>query len=127
VIPITPGGLGIIDGLLPVALVGFGLPRATAVLGTATYRLAQFFFPIVLGGLLYATLRVGPWSIRRRERLRRLRDIAADVSDNERALEFAVRLAQRRKAPGDLTLELPQETDIVDDIIDDTVDDDSDG
>jgi uncharacterized protein (TIRG00374 family) len=127
VIPITPGGLGIIDGLLPVALVGFGLPRATAVLGTATYRLAQFFFPIVLGGLLYATLRVGPWSIRRRERLRRLRDIAADVSDNERALEFAVRFAQRRKAPGDMTLELPLEPDIVDDIIDDTVDDDSDG
>jgi uncharacterized protein (TIRG00374 family) len=123
VIPITPGGLGIIDGLLPVALVGFGLPRATAVLGTATYRLAQFFFPIVLGGLLYATLRVGPWSIRRRERLRRLRDIAADVSDNERALEFAVRFAQRRKAPGDMTLELPLEPDIVDDI----VDDDSDG
>jgi uncharacterized protein (TIRG00374 family) len=127
VIPITPGGLGIIDGLLPVALVGFGLPRATAVLGTATYRLAQFFFPIVLGGLLYATLRVGPWSIRRRERLRRLRDIAADVSDNERALEFAVRFAQRRKAPGDMTLELPLEPDIVDDIIDDIVDDDSDG
>ncbi len=31
VIPITPGGLGIIDGGLPLALVGFGLPRSTAV------------------------------------------------------------------------------------------------
>jgi uncharacterized protein (TIRG00374 family) len=116
VIPITPGGLGIIDGVLPVVLVGFGLPRATAVLGTATYRLAQFFFPIVLGGILYGTLRVGPWSIRRRERLRRLRDIAADASNNERALEFSVRFAQRRKAPGDMTVELPVEPDVVDDV-----------
>ncbi|HEY0518436.1 MAG TPA: lysylphosphatidylglycerol synthase transmembrane domain-containing protein [Ilumatobacteraceae bacterium] len=96
VIPITPGGLGIIDGGLPIALVGFGLPSSTAVLGSATYRLAQFFFPILLGGVLYASLRVGPWSIKRRERLRRLRDIAADPSNNERALEFAVRFSQRR-------------------------------
>jgi putative heme transporter len=98
VVPITPGGLGIIDGGLPLALVGFGLTRSTAVLGTATYRLAQFFFPILLGGVLYLTLRVGPFSIGRRERLRRLRDIAADPSNNERALEFSVRFAQRRKA-----------------------------
>ena len=53
VIPIMPGGLGIIDGGLPIALIGFGLPRSIALLGTATYRLAQFFFPIVLGGVLY--------------------------------------------------------------------------
>ena len=84
VIPITPGGLGIIDGGLPLALVGFGLTRATALLGVATYRFAQFFFPIVLGGVLYGSLRVGPWSIKRRDRLRRLRDIAADPVD-ERA------------------------------------------
>jgi putative heme transporter len=101
VIPITPGGLGIIDGGLPLALVGFGLTRSTAVLGVATYRLAQYFFPIVLGGLLYATLRVGPWSVKRRAPLRRLRDLAADPSNNERALEFSVRFANRRVAMDD--------------------------
>jgi putative heme transporter len=111
VIPIMPGGLGIIDGGLPIALVGFGLPTSTAVLGTATYRLAQFFFPILLGGVLYASLRVGPWSIQRRERLRRLRDIAADVSNNERALDFSVRFAQRRKAMEDPTAPLGIEGD----------------
>jgi uncharacterized protein (TIRG00374 family) len=115
VIPIMPGGLGIIDGGLPIALVGFGLTRSVALLGTATYRLAQFFFPIVLGGVLYATLRVGPWSIKRRERLRRLRDIAADPSNNERALEFAVRFAQRRRAMADPTAPLPVERDDEDD------------
>ncbi|MEY2401716.1 MAG: putative heme transporter [Ilumatobacteraceae bacterium] len=115
VIPITPGGLGIIDGGLPIALVGFGLPSSVAVLGTATYRLAQYFFPIVLGGILYATLRVGPWSIKRRERLRRLRDIAADSSLNERALEFSVRFAQRRRAMGEASTKFPVEGDGDDD------------
>ncbi|MEO7369256.1 MAG: lysylphosphatidylglycerol synthase transmembrane domain-containing protein [Ilumatobacteraceae bacterium] len=109
VIPIMPGGLGIIDGGLPIALVGFGLTRSVALLGTATYRLAQFFFPIVLGGVLYASLRVGPWSIKRRERLRRLRDIAADPSNNERALDFSVRFAQRRDTPGDTAPTIPTE------------------
>jgi putative heme transporter len=109
VIPITPGGLGIIDGGLPIALVGFGLPSSIAVLGTATYRLAQYFFPILLGGVFYASLRVGPWSIKRRERLRRLRDIAADPSNNERALDFSVRFAQRRKAMEDNTTPMPIE------------------
>ncbi len=100
VIPITPGGLVIIEASLTSALVGFGLSRSTAVLGVATWRLAQFFFPIVLGGVLYASLRLGPWSIERRERLRRLRDIAADAaSDNENAFDFAVRFGRRRVEP----------------------------
>ncbi len=100
VIPITPGGLVIIEATLTSALVGFGLSRSTAVLGVATWRLAQFFFPIVLGGILYASLRFGPWSIERRERLRRLRDIAADAaSDTESALDFAVRFGRRGTPP----------------------------
>lgn len=111
VIPITPGGLGVIDTALPIALVGFGLPTSTAVLGSATYRLAQYFFPILLGGVLYATLRVGPWSIERRERLRRLRDIAADTSNDERALDFSVRFSQRSKAMEDPTVPLEIEGD----------------
>jgi uncharacterized protein (TIRG00374 family) len=116
VIPIMPGGLGIIDGGLPIALVGFGLTRSVALLGTATYRLAQFFFPIVLGGVLYATLRVGPWSIKRRERLRRLRDIAADPLNNERALDFSVRFAQRRQVMSDTTEPIPAERDEQDEL-----------
>jgi uncharacterized protein (TIRG00374 family) len=126
VIPITPGGLLIIDGGLPVALVGFGLTRATALLGVATYRLAQYFFPILLGGVLYGSLRVGPWSIKRRDRLRRLRDLAAEASTDERAFDFAVRFPRYR--PGQ-----PVATRSVDDTdldIDDTdldLNDDADG
>lgn len=97
VIPITPGGLGIIDGGLPLALTGFGLTKAVAVLGTATYRLAQYFFPIVLGGMLYASLRVGPWSIKRREKLKRLRELAGEAAESsESVLDFSARFARRR-------------------------------
>lgn len=98
VIPITPGGLGIIDGGLPLALTGFGLTKAVAVLGTATYRLAQYFFPIVLGGMLYASLRVGPWSIKRREKLKRLRELAGEAAESsESVLDFSARFARRRR------------------------------
>lgn len=101
VIPITPGGLGIIDGGLPLALTGFGLTRATAVLGTATYRLANYFFPILLGAMLYATLRVGPWSIKRREELKRLRELAGEAADSgENVLDFAARFGRRRRTNG---------------------------
>ncbi|MGI9052575.1 MAG: lysylphosphatidylglycerol synthase transmembrane domain-containing protein [Ilumatobacteraceae bacterium] len=92
VIPITPGGLGIVEGIYIPTLVGFGLSNQTATLGVAAYRLAQFWFPILFGGLIYASLRVGPWSIERRERLDRLRDIAQRENDeSERRIDFALR------------------------------------
>jgi putative heme transporter len=102
VVPIMPGGLGVVDVALSSALIGFGAPADAALLGVAAWRLAQFFFPIVLGGVLYATLRVGPWSIHRRERLQRLRDIAAEQAHNpESALDFAARFGPRPRHDGD--------------------------
>ena len=55
VLPITPGGLGIVEGIYIPTLVGFGVSRRAATLGVASYRLAQYWFPILLGGVLYAT------------------------------------------------------------------------
>jgi hypothetical protein len=98
-IPITPGGLGIVEGVYIPTLVGFGLTRRVATLGVASYRLAQYWFPIVLGGILYASLRVGPWSIERRDRLDRLRDIASrETDESERRIEFAMRSWERKGA-----------------------------
>jgi len=100
VIPITPGGLGIVEGVYIPTLVWFGLARRVATLGVASYRLAQLWLPIVLGGLFYLSLRVGPWSIERRDRLDRLRDIARrETSESERRIEFALRQWERRR-PG---------------------------
>ena len=100
VIPITPGGLGIVEGVYIPTLVGFGLTRSSATLGVLAYRFAQFWFPILLGALMYGSLRFGPWSIKRRERLRGLRELAAETETNrESALDFAARFGRRRPIP----------------------------
>ena len=40
-IPITPGGLGVVEAALTTLLVGFGTPRGVAALGVVAYRLDQ--------------------------------------------------------------------------------------
>lgn len=102
VIPITPGGLGIVEGTYVPVLVGFGLDRATATVGVLSYRVAQLWFPIVLGGVLYLSLRVGPWSIERRERLQSL---ASMMDDDETSriskIDFVEQLPSRPRPPHD--------------------------
>jgi hypothetical protein len=60
VLPITPGGLGVVEGVLVPTLIGFGSPRGIAILGVITYRLVNFWLPIPVGGLAYLSLRVEP-------------------------------------------------------------------
>jgi hypothetical protein len=97
-IPILPGGLGLMDGAYLTALVGFGIPRRVVVPAIATYRSAQYLMPIALGGLAYASLRVGPWKIEKRDRLVRLRDLARSESEKgESQMDFALRFGGRRQ------------------------------
>lgn len=98
-VPITPGGLGIVEATYISTLVGFGVPRRIATLGTASYRMAQYFFPIVLGGFMYLSLRVGPWSIERRDRLLRLRELAVAESTENR-VDFVLRFRRERDPAG---------------------------
>ncbi|MCU1374810.1 MAG: hypothetical protein JWO68_2096, partial [Actinomycetia bacterium] len=58
-IPITPGGLGVMETVLTASLVGFGAQRGVALLGVVSYRLVNFWLPIPLGALSYLSLRVG--------------------------------------------------------------------
>lgn len=58
VIPITPGGLGVVEATLTSLLVGFGAARGVATLGVVAYRLVNFWFPIPVGGLAYLSLQV---------------------------------------------------------------------
>ena len=95
-VPITPGGLGYVDLAYVSTLVGFGLSTSEARLGTASYRLAQFFFPILIGGVAYATLRIGPWKIEKRDRLARLRELARSGAESgESRIDFALRFGRR--------------------------------
>lgn len=78
-IPITPGGLGVIDFSLTTMLTFFGVPATANALGVQSYRLAAYWLTIPLGALAYLSLRVGPWRVDRKRSLRRLRDEAGVV------------------------------------------------
>jgi uncharacterized protein (TIRG00374 family) len=56
-IPLTPSGLGIVEGVIVPTLVGFSTPRGIALLGTTTWRLINFWLPIPLGAAAYLSLR----------------------------------------------------------------------
>jgi uncharacterized protein (TIRG00374 family) len=66
ILPITPGGLGIIEGVLVPALVGFGTPQGMALLGVLTWRLFNFWAPIPAAGASWISIRLG---VRRRARV----------------------------------------------------------
>lgn len=57
VIPITPGGLGVVEATLIGLLTGFGVPAVVASFGVLAWRLVNFWLPIPIGGGCYLTLR----------------------------------------------------------------------
>jgi uncharacterized protein (TIRG00374 family) len=59
-LPITPGGLGVVDSIAPLLLVGFGVTRSVATLGVIGWRLVNFWLPIPTGAAAYVSLRVHP-------------------------------------------------------------------
>jgi uncharacterized protein (TIRG00374 family) len=74
VIPLTPSGLGVVEGVLIPTLVGFHVPKGIAILGVLSYRLVNFWLPIPAGGAAYLSLRFsrqGKDRHKLRDRLRR--------------------------------------------------------
>ena len=45
-LPLTSGGLGVIEVTLVAITAGFGAPRATAVVATLAYRLVNYWLPL---------------------------------------------------------------------------------
>ena len=96
-IPLTPGGLGIVEGTYVPVLVGFGLRRATAVVGVVSYRIAQYWLPIMIGGACYLSLRIGPWAIAR-NKLEPMRDVVATMATgDEGILDFSERFPAKER------------------------------
>ena len=56
VVPITPAGLGVIEGILITTIVGFGVPHQPAILAVLAYRFINFWLPIPVGGAAYLSL-----------------------------------------------------------------------
>jgi uncharacterized protein (TIRG00374 family) len=57
-IPITPGGLGIVEASLTGLLVLAEVNSSQAVLATLTYRLASYWLPLCAGPIAYGLFRL---------------------------------------------------------------------
>ncbi|MDA8342288.1 MAG: YbhN family protein, partial [Actinomycetota bacterium] len=82
VIPLTPGGLGVVEFVLVSMITGFGPSAGEALSGVLAYRAVNFWFPIPLGGVAYASLRLQRGAFYRRLHL------------------FFLRRYERRREPG---------------------------
>jgi uncharacterized protein (TIRG00374 family) len=56
-VPITPGGLGIVEASLSGLLILAGVPRGEACVATLAYRLASYWLPLLAGLLAYVLFR----------------------------------------------------------------------
>jgi uncharacterized protein (TIRG00374 family) len=56
-VPLTPGGLGIVDASLSGLLVLAGVSGGNAVVANLAYRLASYWLPLLAGGIAYPLYR----------------------------------------------------------------------
>ena len=56
-VPLTPGGLGVVEASLGGLLVLAGIPASTALVATLAYRLCSYWLPIVAGGVSWLLYR----------------------------------------------------------------------
>lgn len=78
-LPLTPGGLGVIEGTLIPLLIALGTSSPVAVLGVLTWRVLQFWLPVPVAAVCYAGLRIS-----RRVKasdVRAVRDASASATD----------------------------------------------
>jgi uncharacterized protein (TIRG00374 family) len=102
-IPITPGGLGIVEGIYIPSLVGFGLTTTTATVSVLSYRLVQFWLPMLVGGVCYVSLRFGRFALQQAGELKSLQRYAvAGNKTRTSRYEWA-----ERNATTDRTREIP--------------------
>ena len=57
-VPITPGGLGIVEAGLSALLILAGVPGADAVVATLAYRIISYWLPILVGPFAYLAFRL---------------------------------------------------------------------
>jgi uncharacterized protein (TIRG00374 family) len=101
-IPLTPGGLGVVEAVLTSSLVGFGSPRGVAILGVIGYRLVNFWLPIPLGGLASISLRVDSGApTKTKEELQRLAEEGCQEAEDARtwAARHGIRVSETSGDP----------------------------
>jgi putative heme transporter len=85
-LPITPGGLGVVEGSLTVALVAFGGDEVRTVAAVLLYRVISFWFMLPLGWGSFAALAI---NARRHPELHAGAALAPLVPEGEQALPAA--------------------------------------
>ncbi len=73
-LPITPGGLGVVEGSLTVALVAYGGAEATTVAAVLIYRIINFWVSLPVGWLA-----AGALAVQRRLRSRAAEEVEAEA------------------------------------------------
>jgi hypothetical protein len=81
-LPITPGGLGVVEGSITVALVAFGGPEATTAYAVLLYRLISFWMILVVGWLF-----IGQFALQVRRGRWNRQALASDVEAGPEAYE----------------------------------------
>ncbi len=101
-LPLTPGGLGVVDSLAPLLLVSFGVTRSVATLGVLGWRLVNFWLPIPAGAIAYVSLKVPRGAGLRawRAAMSALMARPAEPAARDRARRRARRAARGRAARG---------------------------
>ena len=52
----TPAGVGIVEGVMTLALKSLGIPLEAAMVVTLAYRSVTFWFPLLLGMISFRSL-----------------------------------------------------------------------
>lgn len=71
-IPVTPGGLGLVEASLTGLLVLAEVDSSQAILATLTYRIASYWVPLCAGPVAYGLF----WTRRKKRQKRKRRDRA---------------------------------------------------
>jgi putative heme transporter len=58
-LPLTPGGLGVVEAFLIPTLISLGASGGPVVLGVLLWRLFEFWLPVPVAGLAWLSLRIG--------------------------------------------------------------------
>ncbi len=91
-LPITPGGLGVVEGSLTIALVAYGGDQAGTAAAVLLYRLLSFWLPLPLGWGAAAY-----WELRGPKRSPNRPIDRSETDDGERAIRGAGRYVRARE------------------------------
>ena len=92
-VPLTPGGLGIVEASRAGLLVLAGVAGGQAVVATSAYRLGSYWLPVVAGGIAYVLFR------------RRYPSHGVGRSETSRGETVEIRSATCQQTGGDIVVE----------------------